>query len=334
MYYLCSRNQNWNMMNIHNTTTNLCAAKDYVLPPPASHESLLSSLTFHDACTNFVYISDKLKVYYPGTFNRLVKLFGEMDIKWDEVKGTKDIWIRDYMPIQLSHNKFLTYDYAPDYLLGTGDKYRTDSRTIYKDVLPKCFGKHYECINANIILDGGNFVSCGPYRLIADKVFRENYGNSENMKLFLDKLGRFYFVPLPWSRDNSQIPNADVYGHADGLVRYCSSRKVLMSNLHVTHPKDACSIKRRLENIGFYVVEMKFDVPCQNDDYNWAYINYLHIGTKIIVPTFGIAEDKQALRIISEVNPDCIVRGFRMRNIADNGGALHCITWNIYRTNV
>ena len=118
-------------------------------------------------------------------------------------------------------------------------------------------------------------------------------------------------------------------GHA-----YLEKGAYYMSNLRETHPKDADLIKRRLVNIGFHVVEMQFDVSCPNDDYNWAYINYLHIGTKIIVPTFGIAEDKQALRIISEVNPDCIVRGFRMRNIADNGGALHCITWNIYRTNV
>ena len=321
-------------MNILNTTTRLCAAQNHELPPPALHKPILPSLRFHDAYTNFVYISDKLKVFYPGTFNRLVKLFDEMTIKWGEVKGTKDIWIRDYMPIQLSHNKFLTYDYAPDYLQETGDKYRTDSRTIYKDILPECFGKHYECINADIILDGGNFVSCGPYRLIVNKVFRENSGRGENMERFLDKLGKFYFVSLPWSRDNSQSSNTDVYGHADGFVRYCSSGKVLMSNLYETHPKAACFIKQRLEDIGFHVVEMQFDVPCQNDDYNWAYINYLHVGTKIIVPTFGIAEDKQALRIISEVNPDCIVRGFRMRNIADNGGALHCITWNIYRPNV
>jgi agmatine/peptidylarginine deiminase len=53
------------------------------------------------------------------------------------------------------------------------------------------------------------------------------------------------------------------------------------------------------------------------------------VGNKIIVPTFGIPEDKQALKYIREANPDSIVRGFRMRDIAKNGGALHCITWNI-----
>ncbi len=318
-------------MNIIGNATRIGASLNGVLPPPMLDVARLSSYEFHDATTNFVYISDKLKVYYSGTYKRLIKLFGEMDINWGEVKGTKDIWIRDYMPIQLSWSTFLTYDYNPDYLQNTGDKYRTDSRTIYKNVLKECFGKQYSCLDAGIKLDGGNFVSCGPYRLLADKVFQENDRKGEKMKRFLNMIGRFYFVPLPWSRDNSQSSNADVYGHADGIVKWCDGGTVLMSNLRDSHPKDAQSIKQRLENIGFHVVEMLFDVPRPNYDYNWAYINYLQVGNKIIVPTFGIAEDKQALRYIREANPNCTVRGFRMRNIADNGGALHCITWNIYR---
>jgi agmatine/peptidylarginine deiminase len=56
------------------------------------------------------------------------------------------------------------------------------------------------------------------------------------------------------------------------------------------------------------------------------------VGNKIIVPTFGIPEDKQALQYIREANPYSIVRGFRMRDIVRNGGALHCITWNIKKS--
>ena len=57
---------------------------------------------FNDANTNFVFISDKFKEFYPSTYARLIKLFDEMEIEWGEVEGTKDIWIRDYMPIQIS----------------------------------------------------------------------------------------------------------------------------------------------------------------------------------------------------------------------------------------
>jgi hypothetical protein len=59
-----------------------------------------------------------------------------MDIEWGEIEGTKDIWIRDYMPIQLSDDKFLVYKYDPDYLKDSGKEYLTDSQSIYKSILP------------------------------------------------------------------------------------------------------------------------------------------------------------------------------------------------------
>ena len=94
-------------------------------------------------------------------------------------------------------------------------------------------------------------------------------------------------------------------------------------------PEEADETRGRLEKAGFQVTEMLFDVPSPDGDFNWAYINYLQVGYKIIVPTFGIPEDRQALAYIREANPHCQVKGFRMRDIAGNGGALHCITWNI-----
>ena len=105
-----------------------------------------------------------------------------------------------------------------------------------------------------------------------------------------------------------------------------------MSNHRDSYPEEAEEIKYRLEAVGFEVIEMLFDVPNPNSDFNWAYVNYLQVGSKIIVPTFGIPEDKQALKYIRDANPGCVVRGFRMRDIAKNGGALHCITWNIKKS--
>jgi agmatine/peptidylarginine deiminase len=180
-------------------------------------------------------------------------------------------------------------------------------------------------------LDGGNVVTCYAHRVMTDKVFQEN-GRVKYAPEFIqdvtESLGSEILF-LPWHCDNPQEPNADVYGHADGLVHWAGDNGVLMSNHRDSFPEEADEIKYRLEAVGFEVIEMLFDVPNPNRDFNWAYINYLQVGSKIIVPTFGIPEDKQALKYIRDANPGCVVRGFRMRDIAKNGGALHCITWNI-----
>ena len=169
---------------------------------------------FNDAYTDFVYISDKLKEFYPGTYKRLIKLFDKMEIEWAIVKGTKDIWIRDYMPIQITDDRYLVYKYDPDYLKQTGKKYLTNSHTIYKKVL-----HHHNWKDINITLDGGNVVMCPKHRILMDKVFRENRKelyDSEFSK-YLSEVLYSDIIFLPWNCDNPKDPYADVYGHADGI---------------------------------------------------------------------------------------------------------------------
>jgi agmatine/peptidylarginine deiminase len=288
----------------------------------------MTKIVYNDTMTNFVYISDKLKEFYPRTYARLTKLFDEMEIEWGEVKGTKDIWIRDYMPIQLSDDRFLVYKYNPDYLKDSGEKYLTDSCAISEGILEHCNRRY-----CDITLDGGNIVTCAGYRVLTDKVFQENGKRKYNLNFcsYISDILDSRVIFLPWHCDNPDEPNADVYGHADGLVHWVGENRVLMSNHRDSFPEEADEIKRRLEAAGFEVIEILFDVPNPNRDFNWAYINYLEMGNKIIVPTFGIPEDKQALKYIREANPNSIVCGFRMRDIARNGGAIHCITWNIMK---
>ena len=281
---------------------------------------------FNDTMTNFVYISDKLKEFYPRTYSRLTKLFDDMEIEWGEIEGTKDIWIRDYMPIQLYSDSFVVYNYNPDYLKDSGVEYITDSKAIADRVLKHCNKDHYD-----ITLDGGNVVTCAGHMVLTDKVFPENGRKKYDPEFcnYISAVLNSEVIFLPWHCDNPNDPNADVYGHADGFIHWTGDNRVLMSNHRDYCPEEADEIKRRLECVGFEVTEMLFDVPNPDKDYNWAYINYLEVGNKIIVPTFGIPEDKQALRYIKKANPDSIVRGFRMKDIAKKGGALHCITWNI-----
>lgn len=209
-----------------------------------------------DEDTDYVYLSDQLKVFYPDTFKRLTTLFNELDIDWGEVFGTKDIWIRDYMPIQIADKRFLVYDYSPDYLVGA-EEYRTDSRSIFKDVLPE--SSHWK--DTGIKFDGGNVVFCGDCIVLTDKVFSENerkaYDNDFVQHLKNTLCSDILFIP--WHCEHPDDPDADVYGHADGLIRWMGGNIVLMTNHRDTDPVEAAEIIRRLEYKGYVVREMQFD---------------------------------------------------------------------------
>ena len=278
-----------------------------------------------DIETNVVYLSDKLQKKYSDFWGRLIKLFDEFGILWKIIPGTNDIWVRDFMPIQLSEKEFLLYQYEPDYLQDRSYwKLKTDPSSV-------CSLLGIKCRPTKMIIDGGNITLCGDYVVMTDKVFTEN-GKKKDDGDFIAQLENFFqkkVIIIPWHCIDPDDEYADVYGHSDGFIHWCGGNKVLMSNHREVDPEEANEIKQIMERNGFDVREMLFDVKEQNLDWNWAYINYLQVGKKIVMPAFGIPEDKQALEYVQECNPDCEVRQIRMRDIAAKEGAMHCVTWNI-----
>ena len=82
--------------------------------------------------------------------------------------------------------------------------------------------------------------------------------------------------------------------------------------------------------IAYHFFKDKIDSPCY--DLNRAYINFLQLGKNIIMPKFNIEEDEIAQKYIHEAFPNCTINQIEMTKIAQKGGALHCISWNIKQT--
>ena len=283
----------------------------------------------HDKDTNIVFFSPWLKDKkegHPEFYQFLKNLLNEMGIEFKELKSTNDYWARDYMPIQLGENEFLKYRYYPDYLVNSKKKSDIETITNATKVL-RGMGISYR--STTLIIDGGNMVSCGPYIVMTDKVFSENRKkkNDADFKALLESELGHPVIIIPWTPHED-----DVYGHSDGFIKWCGDNQILMGNHGDCYPEEAASIRRIFERYGFEVTEMRFkdkvDTPCY--EFNWAYINFLQVGKNIIMPKFDIDEDAIALQYIQTAFPNCNIRQIEMAEIAREGGALHCITWNVY----
>ena len=280
----------------------------------------------HDEDTNMVFISPWLKDKnegHPEFYQHLKGVLNEMGIEFKELKSTNDYWARDYMPIQLGKDEFLNYHYYPNYLVNIDDiETITDATKVLR-------GMGISCRSTNLIIDGGNMVLCGPYIVMTDKIFSENrkIKDDADFKALLEsELGHLVII-IPWTPHED-----DVYGHSDGFIKWCGDNRILMGNHGDCNPEEAASIRRILESYGFEVTEMRFkdkvDTPCY--DLNWAYINFLQVGKNIIMPKFDIDEDAIALQYIQTAFPNCNIRQIEMKEIAKKGGALHCLSWNVY----
>ena len=290
----------------------------------------------HDSDTNEVYFSTWLKDKrdgHPEFYHRLIDLLNDIGITTKELHYTEDYWARDYMPIQLGKEEFVKYRYYPDYLVNSNKPGDADTITDCTKVL---HGMGINCRKTNLIIDGGNMVCCGPYIVMTDKVYTENHYEKGDMAFkhkLESELGHPVII-IPWTlHGDFNSDDTDKYGHSDGFLRWCGDNRILMGNHGDSYPEEAKEIKDILVEYGFSVTEMRFNdivtSPCK--ELNWAYINFLQVGKHIVMPSFNIEEDNIAYQYVKNAFPDCHIHLLEMTEIAKEGGALHCISWNIQR---
>ena len=171
------------------------------------------------------------------------------------------------------------------------------------------------------MLDGGNVVKCGDKIVMTDKVFVENKNMSpEGVQWFLEEAFRYEIIFLPWDR-------YEKYGHSDGIIHYLGDNRVLMTN-YADIDKNITKEYLRILEKHFEVIPLTYNVKRKHQR-SWAYINFLQIGSLVLVPQLGMPEDEQALEQISNALPDCEVVGIPALEAVRRGGALNCISWNI-----
>src|SRR5205823_4111780 len=71
--------------------------------------------------TDLVYFSDLLLARHPDLWSRLVAILDAAGVGHRLIEGSRDIWTRDYMPVQVAAGDFVLFRYRPGYLCGRED---------------------------------------------------------------------------------------------------------------------------------------------------------------------------------------------------------------------
>ncbi len=273
--------------------------------------------------SNIVFISNLLNIRDKGFSFKLESIFRKNTIRFDYLKNTKDIWCRDYMPIQVNKNKFVQFRYSPSYLSA---KKFTPFKTNPEKV---CAAINISTIKTEIILDGGNVVRSKKKIIITDKLFIDN--KSVKKKNLLNELYELFEV-----EDIVIIPHQpnDMFGHADGMVRFLDEDTVLLNDFSSEKKYFRDSLLRTLKKHQIAPIPFTYTPSSEKNEDNvpsakGTYINYLHVGDFILMPTFYISSDDSALKQLSSILPNKKIETLDCVNIAAEGGVLNCITWNI-----
>ena len=271
-----------------------------------------------DNSTNYLYLADSLPIKHPKFYTRFEKVLQNCNIDFKLLPHTKDIWAVDYMPIQISKDKFVQFTYSPDYL--------NEYRDTISDVDKICKAIGLTTHKSSLIVDGGNISRTTDKVIMCDKVFHENKKIPEkeliNQLTTLFEVDKLFFVP--W----------DIYdftGHADGMVRFIDNDTVLINDYSKEDPKFQRAFRMALHNAGLDWVELTYNPP---DDptlisAKGLYLNYLQMQQAVIVPIYNSRYDDKAIKILEDVFKGLTIIPLEANEIAKWGGILNCITWNI-----
>ncbi len=276
-----------------------------------------------DRETDFVYFSDILaaETRYKDDYGKICSVLNRNQISHGLLEGTKDIWCRDYMPIQKSDDEFIQFRYEPSYL--------QDDLHLQTDPNIALELNRIKAIHSAINLDGGNVLRWKDRVIVTDRIFLENPSYSSPSKLVneLESLLEAEVIVIP------QI-KSDMTGHADGLVRFYDRYTLIGNCLENEYGYWKKGMQNVLHAYGLDYIDLPFfeyKVKGKPESAIGCYVNYLEVGNLILMPGFDVDgnKDKEAVNILTEVFSDRIVEAININEVAKHGGLLNCISWNV-----
>lgn len=257
-----------------------------------------------------LYISSLFQERYNHIYQQL-----ENNIETIQIPNTKDIWIRDFMPIRNTDNEYILFRYFPKYL--QAPKYQhliSDNKAICDlikiDVLP-----------SSIILGGGAVVYKNEVYFISQRVFDDNPQYSsiqlQNKLSKLLKTEKLIFLP--------EAPQ-DFTGHLDGVIAILDEKIILLNHYQGEYGETIQNIIKKHD----FEIELLPYNPYKNKTYQSAkgiYINFIETEKQLFVPVFNQTEDQSALSKLSSLFPHKKITPLLCNDLAKEGGLLHCVSW-------
>lgn len=273
---------------------------------------------------NTVYVSSKLEEKYPHAAEGLFSVLEKHKVSVKKLHNTKDIWCRDYMPVQNRLGELIQFEYDPSYL--RGKKEWEDSRS---DVREVCSTNGINPIFSNIKIDGGNVVLFGDNAILTNRIFKENPGvEREKLISELEDLLKAKVIIIP-------AINTDVTGHADGMVRFVNKNTILGNDLNAEYKYIREGINKACLENNLQYINVPFFVPKYDKKQAMnaigIYVNYLEVDNLIVLPKFGVVgnRDEEALSLFKKIFPDRIIETVDYNEVALEGGLLNCSTWTV-----
>ncbi len=178
---------------------------------------------------------------------------------------------------------------------------------------------------------GGNFMVDGHGTgFFSNLIYQENpgYTPAQINQLMLEYSGLEQTIPV-------KRILTEYTGHIDLWTKILNDTLVMVGEYASGHPNDtvldnrADSISRCKNREGFSYRVVRIVMPWSTSDAPPTYLNSLFVNNRVLVPTWGLSTDTEALNTYQQYLPGYTIVGINCSSMSNSGGAIHCITMQV-----
>ncbi len=251
---------------------------------------------------------------------------------------SNDTWARDHGGISVEQNgQLLILDFVFN---GWGLKFAADKDNLITRVLHNKGILHAPLQPGGLVLEGGGIESDGQGTLLTTiecmlSPNRNPHLNKAQLEKELQSL--FGLDRLLWL-DHGYLAGDDTDSHIDTLARFCDPSTI--AYVRCTDPLDEhfdalqsmeaeLHTFRTAAGLPYRLVPLPWPDACYDPEglrLPATYANFLIINGAVLVPTYNVMQDAEALRTMAHLFPDRMIIGIDCRPLILQHGSLHCVT--------
>jgi len=246
---------------------------------------------------------------------------------------SNDTWARDHGAITVEENgQPVLLDFMFN---GWGLKFAADKdNLITAGLLQKGVFGDTPLRKGGLVLEGGGIESDGRGTLLttAECLLSPNRNPHLSQEEIENRLRQLFGVNRILWLHHGYLAGDDTDSHIDTLARFCSVDTIAYAkctDVSDEHYGELAKMEAELQQMPYKLVPLPWPDACYADDGHRlpaTYANFLIINGAVLVPTYGVAQDGEALRVLQGCFPDREVIGINCRALIEQHGSLHCIS--------
>jgi agmatine/peptidylarginine deiminase len=196
-----------------------------------------------------------------------------------------------------------------------------------------------EAIKYDFILEGGGVESNGVDAILttSECMLNKNRNSSLNSVEITQKLNKFFGVSKILYLEHGYLAGDDTDSHIDTLARFIDTDKIMYvkcedrDDEHYEELKlmeDELIVIANENNYHLIPLPMTDAVYFEEERLPATYANFLFVNGAVLVPTYNVAQDEEALKIFRNTFKDRDIVGINCYELIKQHGSLHCVTMN------